>query len=151
MVVFLPQLQKDNGKWFVVLAFTDSWAIITCFGGTALGQTLFCGQGSQHEAGDGHRQTHLGLNWEFLLPCSPASYCAGQAQHHPPSSTHQGFDPPCEISAVHEQIWGFVIPKTKSAESAAPWEELGMVGGKSLFNEDLRQNSDPIFKNPSIK
>lgn len=74
--------------------------------------------------------------------CSPPS-CVAQVQHHSHSSACQGFDP-CEMSAAHEQICCLIIPKTKSAESAAPWEELGMVGGKCLFNEDLRQNSDAI-------
>lgn len=88
-------------------------------------------------------QMHLGLNrgaWaEQGSLCSPPS-SVGQAQHPSHSSTCQGFDP-CEMGA--EQIC-LISQKTKSAESAALWEGLGMVGGKCLFNEDLRQNSDPI-------
>lgn len=93
-----------------LLSYNNTW-----FGGTALGETLFCRQGSEHEAGDGHRQTHLGLNWELVLPWSPA----GQDRL---STTHP---------AAHTRV---LIPRVKLV--------LSMSRSEALLS--LRQNQQSL-------
>lgn len=75
---FLAPFAKDNGKWFVALAFIDSWAVITPFffflrhspvADSLLRARLTArGCGWSHADASGAEQGSLGWTGELVLP-----------------------------------------------------------------------------------